>query len=83
MITLVYGTQTYTCSEEEAAAILKIQAVMKATKWELPSQTKEDGTTIRRGKNINKRSATTKGTEPGDNSSEQAKVSHRDSTDKE
>lgn len=82
MITLVYGNQTHTCSEEEAAAILKIQSVMGDTKWELPSQTKEDGTTIRRGKNINKGSATTKGTEPGDDSPEQAAVPHGDGTDK-
>jgi hypothetical protein len=38
MITLVSGNQTLKVSEAQAFAILKVQSMMKATTWELPSQ---------------------------------------------
>ena len=38
MITLVSGDQTLTLSEVEAVNVLKIQEIMKATAWQLPSQ---------------------------------------------
>jgi hypothetical protein len=38
MITLISGTQTLTLSAVEALNVLKIQSVMKATTWQLPSQ---------------------------------------------
>jgi hypothetical protein len=52
MITLVCGDQELTVSILEAENVLRIQDIMKATQWELPTQfqRKEDGTIIRPNK---------------------------------
>jgi len=85
MITLICGKQTLECSDEGAAAILHIQSVMKATKWELPSQYQinEDGIIIRTDKGISKRQTTKKRDRQSDSSPEPTEVSHRDGTTEE
>jgi hypothetical protein len=64
MITLISGDQTCTVSETQAGDILKVQAKMKATTWELPSQYQltEDGIIIRANTDVSKGTATKKGT---------------------
>jgi hypothetical protein len=55
MITLVSGDQTLTLSLKEAENVLKIQAIMKATTWELPSQYQlKDGVIIRSDKSTSR-----------------------------
>ena len=85
MITLICGKQTLECSDEGAVAILHIQSVMKATKWELPSQYQinEDGIIIRTDQGASIKETPKKGARQSDSSSEPVKIPHRDSTDKE
>ena len=84
MITLTCGKQTLECSDKEAAAILHIQSVMKATKWELPSQYQinEDGIIIRTDQGASIKETTKKGARQSSSSSEPVKISYRDSASK-
>jgi len=55
MITLVSGDQTLTLSEGEAVNVLKIQEIMKATTWQLPSQYElKDGIITRTNKVVSR-----------------------------
>lgn len=58
MITLVSGDQTLTLSEVEAVNVLKIQEIMKATAWQLPSQYEiKDGIIVRANKVVSRNKA--------------------------
>ena len=58
MITLVSGDQTLTLSEVEAVNVLKIQEIMKATTWQLPSQYEiKDGIIVRANKVVSRNKA--------------------------
>ena len=58
MITLVSGDQTLTLSEQEAVNVLKIQEIMKATTWQLPSQYEiKDGIIVRANKVVSRNKA--------------------------
>ena len=67
MITLVSGDRTWELPLSQAEAVLKVQAKMKATTWELPSQYQltEDGITLRADKTVSQGKAKKKGTGTG------------------